>query len=793
MNKPLKKLFYLDIFLTILWSTLIYLCVRRIGGGGDIYNKISPFIVCLSCIGIYSAIGTKTKISAVPAFFLMTTIAIVSSILLIFYLYFKAGKTSFSIAACYAILQSDFAESISFMETFLLVFKKTKNIIFVILFFILTVFTFIYHRKLIKKINITKKTKLLVLCFSTILFILSFYYLKPVQTVVTTYKTYYRDLEEFNKIHASVETPNAIKAIKTQQGELYVIVIGESESKDYMDAYTGPAENTPWMSNLSGKDGWVKLNHAYSNHTHTAQTLSAALTDGRYLTGLTFPYGPNIISLSKTAEINTIWLSNQANLGATENPIAAFGKSTNHSIFINKNGGYDLGKTIKPDEVLLSALKQTLDNLDLSKNNLLVVHLMGNHFPYQDRYPKNFYFTDYTSKKYVGNIIDELPQRKNANLYQEYITSIKYTDSILHSIYELIKDKTAETPSVFIYFSDHGEDIFEPFGSHNIDHFNWGMARIPFIVGLSDAYRKKYPNKFNQLENNKNQIFTNDLIFDLYLGLANIETEAYKPEFDISQPNYSITLDNAKNANGYIKNDPYLQIFLNMTEQNQLNKKFAAHRTNTLFKLKQAQKFNIKSFELDLYYEKDKQGQIILSVGHDTEIMASLTLEEYLENINPDFEFIWFDIKNIDNKNAKDILLILNQLDKQYNIKQRALIESRTPEELPIFIHAGWQTSYYLDWESLLNNAQHQNLDSLKLQTEEIANIIKKHNITGISYDIAADEVVIKHLIPTLPKDTKLYSWTFNDAYTDHDLPKKSKKYKHLEHLLIQLPSKFTI
>lgn len=60
---------------------------------------------------------------------------------------------------------------------------------------------------------------------------------------------------------------------------IYILVIGESETRDHMHAYGYSRETTPWLDSMVSKSGTILFQHAYSNHTHTVPALTYALSE----------------------------------------------------------------------------------------------------------------------------------------------------------------------------------------------------------------------------------------------------------------------------------------------------------------------------------------------------------------------------------------------------------------------------------------------------------------------------------------------------------------------------------
>ncbi len=136
----------------------------------------------------------------------------------------------------------------------------------------------------------------------------------------------------------------------------------------------------------------------------------------------------------------------------------------------------------KFDEVLLEGLKEEI--LASEKDKVLVIlHTSTSHGPtYNTKYPKEFeVFTP------VCQTVEAAKSNKE-ELVNAYDNSIVYTDWLIHSAIEILRD-IPQRRSCMIYVSDHGESLGE--GGLYMHGVPAGIAPreqldIPFIVWTSD-------------------------------------------------------------------------------------------------------------------------------------------------------------------------------------------------------------------------------------------------------------------------------------------------------------------
>jgi len=142
------------------------------------------------------------------------------------------------------------------------------------------------------------------------------------------------------------------------------------------------------------------------------------------------------------------------------------------------------GKAVD-DMLLVPELKASVDRHPNGKH-LVVLHTKGSHYLYSQRYPREFAryqpecmgVDDFCSKDQLINAFDN---------------SVLYTDTVLHSVFDQLRDKKA----IVFYASDHGESIDENMHLHGTPR---EMAppeqfRVPMIIWASDKYLADADNK----------------------------------------------------------------------------------------------------------------------------------------------------------------------------------------------------------------------------------------------------------------------------------------------------------
>ena len=198
---------------------------------------------------------------------------------------------------------------------------------------------------------------------------------------------YYQELGAFHDLAAERQVTSASYQFQHTPGDrVTVLVIGESHSKRHMSLYGYPRDTTPKLGQRSRADNLIVFENAYSNHTHTVQSFSFALTEANQYNGKNWSTTPSLIDVARQAGIRTYWISNQQMLGLLHNVVALLAKESEKVVSINKKIGR-LKKPDKQDEALIPHLR---DALREPGEKLIVVHLIGSHSSYCIRFPDSW-------------------------------------------------------------------------------------------------------------------------------------------------------------------------------------------------------------------------------------------------------------------------------------------------------------------------------------------------------------------------------------------------------------------
>ena len=478
-------------------------------------------------LSILIAIGT----------FLITTFQIICA--LIYFSYFLIYGSTFATADFLPFVQTHLSEAIGFLKSFISVKTLCLGVILLLVLFVPTITLLVRN---IKNGGMSSaKWPKWIIALSVLLFaagIINVRHWIPRSFPVLDYQlsqAYIHSIRDAKKLHtinaAKLVLANGINnTLASRVPGTVLLVNGESETSDLMTAFTPslPVDTTPWLTSEKENKDFYLFNHAYTNFPATAGALSMALTGINQYNEKEIGQVVTLLDVAKKAGYDTWWISNHRQLGAGNPSVDLVSSGADHTLWTTHAEGADID--------LISLLKKVPRN----GNHFIVLHLMGSHAKYDSRIPDDWPYLSLPGADETEN---------------DYATTVDYTDYVLKNIFNYSKENLHMT--AMAYLSDHGEDM--KYG-HGEGHVTWSMLHIPLFFYLSPEYETAFPNTAKALRNNREKIFTNDLLFDTMCGLIQAPNNDYSPTYDLTSPLYSLNADQALAVNGkwIVANDPSL-------------------------------------------------------------------------------------------------------------------------------------------------------------------------------------------------------------------------------------------
>ncbi|WP_445731605.1 phosphoethanolamine transferase [Mariniflexile sp.] len=268
------------------------------------------------------------------------------------------------------------------------------------------------------------------------------------------------------------------KMAEDTNSKLYVVVIGESTTRNNMSLYGYQRNTSPLLSN---RNDLSVFNNVISAHAGTTASITKALSLENY-EGSTKEKG-SLVQLLNAVNFETYWISNQQPVGWAETDITKVAFTCKNKFYLSTESSED---TRSYDDVVFDKIDEVLKTNETNK--FLFIHLQGSHIYYKNRYPDAY--------NIFRNKIDNslIKKESDYDIVNEYDNAILYNDFVVNTIINKIQKEQKE--SFVLYFSDHGEEVFntKKFVGHNDDVGTLPMYEIPYILWQSEKYKQSKKN-----------------------------------------------------------------------------------------------------------------------------------------------------------------------------------------------------------------------------------------------------------------------------------------------------------
>ena len=270
---------------------------------------------------------------------------------------------------------------------------------------------------------------------------------------------YYNSVKKMNQ--KEIMLPDAV--ITNDDREVCILIIGESARRDHFSLYGYERQTNPLLANDN-----VTALIAEAAATYTTAGVKAILDHKPG--GKLYEILPNY--LNRTG-VDVIWRT--SNWGEPPVHIEKYQKVKDiKEMYPEADARYD--------GILLEGLKEEILSGNKAKT-LVIIHTNTSHGPtYNKKYPAEY-------EKFIPVCTTvEMSKADPQELINAYDNSILYTDYLIHSTIEILKEMP-QVRSCMLYVSDHGESL----GENNLYMHGVPMSiapreqvEIPFIVWTSD-------------------------------------------------------------------------------------------------------------------------------------------------------------------------------------------------------------------------------------------------------------------------------------------------------------------
>jgi len=316
-------------------------------------------------------------------------------------------------------------------------------------------------------------------------------------------------------LHECVEYPQIPQDLTCEgPADVAVIVIGESAARAHLSLYGYQRDTTPELE--KNRDELVVFRNVISAMPVTNYSLYYMLTF-KTLADQMHPRA-TIMSVLDRAGYHIDAYSTQENFG--ENSVSALFTPWHPKYHENEYDG-----------CLIDDVRDALANRN--GPTLIILHIMGSHITYRNRYPESFNHFAEEKPEFPGQEISPI-FLENINTYDN---SIRYTDHVLGNIIEQLKE--AGGRNLLFYFSDHGENVETSFLQNYRDAEKRDSYEVPFLFWFSPEYRAAYPERFAAAEAAADKPIQLDRAAEGILSVLGVSSQSYPASEDFLSPEFA--------------------------------------------------------------------------------------------------------------------------------------------------------------------------------------------------------------------------------------------------------------
>jgi len=337
------------------------------------------------------------------------------------------------------------------------------------------------------------------------------------------------------------------------QREIYLLVIGEAARYDRFQINGYERPTTP---RLAGIDGLLSFRDVISPAPATLLAVPMLLTAATAPEAREALRLPSLPAAFRAAGFHVHWLSTQARHGRWDTTVSSFAQDADDARFLGSQLGNEgsAGQTALDTE-LIPVVRDILARNE--QKILLILHTMGSHALYSDRYTPEFdrFPADPTvCAEARRRVLVEgaFTKEQQTALDNSYDNSILFTDSVLADLIGVLEDQHAV--SGFYYVSDHGENggdaSYLPFGHGNLSS---EVLHIPLLVWLSPEYRAARTRQSAALAEHVAVPISSTTTFHTLFDLAGLGGARSDPAHSIASPEFRPSVRMVTNLHGDLK------------------------------------------------------------------------------------------------------------------------------------------------------------------------------------------------------------------------------------------------
>ncbi len=316
-----------------------------------------------------------------------------------------------------------------------------------------------------------------------------------------------------------------------QNGNIVLFLIGETSRYDHWQINGYERPTSPRL--MERRDQIISFDSIFTIGNLTTvcvpYILSRATPDNPRL----YYHETSVVEAFHEAGYSTAWIADQS---FNNEFLMRIANGCDYAKYVSDDGTQD----VFTDTVLLAPLRHVLSNQP-QKKQLIVLHSLGCHFKYSERYPDEFqhYTPDmkginmHDMFKHVDEEAEGFARLKPENmaiyknlktiLINSYDNAICFTDYFIDRVIRELE--ATDRPAILIYVGDHGENLLDD-DRNMFLHGTYAGSKyeyhVPMFVWVSPAYAAAHADKIQAMRDNTGKCISTMTIFHSLLDLGDI-------------------------------------------------------------------------------------------------------------------------------------------------------------------------------------------------------------------------------------------------------------------------------
>lgn len=302
--------------------------------------------------------------------------------------------------------------------------------------------------------------------------------------------------------------------------EHYIFILGEAARYDHFHKNGYTRQTSPELDTIGGL---YSLEHIYSQANLTRNAMPLILTRATIDEPERGTSERCIAEAYHEAGFQTAWLSNQPLMDFSRR--MADEQDYQYEVIAGLDGGVG-----QYDTVVVGQARRLLEQ-HKTRKSFYLLHLLGSHLKYDQRYPKEY--ERFTPAVQAADGYAVLSAKNKEKVVNAYDNTILYTSHVIAEAIRLLQEQKGIRS--LIYVSDHGENLFDDERELSVHGSYEGTiyeAHVPCFVWLSEEFKQAYPEKVAALEANLTKQVQSDVIFYSLADLGGLD-EIVEPEKSI--------------------------------------------------------------------------------------------------------------------------------------------------------------------------------------------------------------------------------------------------------------------